>query len=146
MTDVIVFAVDGKPVAKGRPRIGRVGNRPMAFTPAATRKYEAHARMAAQMAMDGREPIEGPVRLSIIAYLPIPTSWSKKRQRLAERGEITPTKRPDCDNYLKTAMDSCNGIVLADDCQVIDARVVKTYSRRPRLEIHVEPMGLERAA
>ncbi len=81
------------------------------------------------------------MRVSIAAYLPIPTSWSGKRQRMAERGLIKPTKRPDCDNYLKAALDSCNGIVFRDDSQIVDARVVKAYARKPRLEIRAEPLS-----
>ncbi len=140
MTESVTIVVCGRPVPKGRPRIGSVNGRAMAFTPAATRKYEAHARLAAQEAMSGRTLLEGPVRVSIAAYLPIPSSWSGKRQRMAEAGLIKPTKRPDCDNYLKAALDSCNGIVFRDDAQVIDARVVKAYARKPRLEIRVESL------
>ena len=143
----ITIIVAGPPVAKGRPRMGTTANgRLVVYTPAKTRKYEAHARMAAQEAMGDRAPIEGPVWVSIIAWLPIPQSWSGKRQRMAEHGQITPTTRPDADNHLKAALDACNGIVFGDDKQVIDARIVKAYGRAPRLEIRVVPLGMERAA
>ena len=139
VTEPVVITVVGEPVAKGRPRVAIAGGKPRAYTPAATRKYEAHVRMAAQQAMGDRPPMNGAVAVSVIAWLPIPASWSGKRQRMAERGEIVPTKRPDCDNYLKAALDGCTGIVFGDDCQVIDARIAKSYSRLPRLEIRVAP-------
>ena len=82
MTEPITIIVQGEPVAKGRPRMTRRG---FAYTPTATRKYEAHARMAAQLAMDGRPPIETPVRIEVLAELPIPASWSERK-----KAEATP--------------------------------------------------------
>jgi hypothetical protein len=42
--------IAGPPVAKARPRATRRG---FVYTPAHTGKYEAHGRLAAQIAMDG---------------------------------------------------------------------------------------------
>src|SRR5262249_24973111 len=74
--DPITVIVRGLAVAKGRPRFTRKG---FAFTPAKTRKYEAHGRLAAQLAMDDRPPLNGPVFLTARVELPIPASWSKRR-------------------------------------------------------------------
>src|SRR5882757_343051 len=54
--------IGGVAVAKGRPRVTRRG---FVYTPAATRKYEAYARIAASIAMNGRVPVQGPVRLDL---------------------------------------------------------------------------------
>ena len=59
----VTVIINGEPVAKGRPRMTRRG---IAYTPAATRKFEAHGRLGAQMAMDGRPPIEAPVRVELL--------------------------------------------------------------------------------
>ena len=80
--------------AKGRPRMTRHG---IAYTPTATRKYEAHGRLAAQEDMNGRPPITVPVRAEITVDLPVPTSWAMKRRDAALRGDIRPTTRPDVD-------------------------------------------------
>ncbi len=141
----IRITVAGPPVPKGRPRFDAVNGRAMAFTPAKTRKYETHVRLAAQQAMEGRAPLDGPVTVSMVAWLPIPTSWSKKRQRMAERGAIAPTKRPDVENILKSALDACNGIVFRDDSQAVDVRAVKAYAAKPRLDIRVSPALTEAA-
>ena len=85
MTGAVTITIGGEPVAKGRPRLTRRG---FAYTPAATRKYEAHGRLAAQLAMDGRPPISVPVRAEITVDLPVPASWSGKRRDRALRGEI----------------------------------------------------------
>src|SRR5262250_2630919 len=62
----VTIVIAGPPTAKGRPRMTRKG---FAYTPAATRKYEAHGRLAAQLAMDGRPPIAVPVRAEIVIDL-----------------------------------------------------------------------------
>lgn len=141
---VIEIVVPGEPVAKGRPRM-RVGNirgaqRAMAYTPAKTRRYEGLVELAAQEAMAGAPPLEDALKASIVAFVPIPASWSRKRQGMAELGEIHPAKRPDLDNFVKAGIDGCNGIVFRDDSQIVDLRASKSYSRRPRLEIRVEPI------
>jgi Holliday junction resolvase RusA-like endonuclease len=62
VSTAVMIIIGGPPTAKGRPRMTRKG---FIYTPAATRKYEAHGRLAAQQAMDGRPPITGPVRADI---------------------------------------------------------------------------------
>lgn len=141
---MIEIIIPGEPVAKGRPRM-RVADmkgakRAVAYTPSKTRRYEDLVKLAAAEAMGERDPMEGPVVAVILAYLQIPASWSKKRQRLAELGEIAPAKRPDVENLVKSALDGCNKIVFRDDSQVCELRAVKAYSRRPRLEIRIAPL------
>src|SRR3970040_1127429 len=84
----VTIIIDGPAVAKGRPRMTRKG---IAYTPAATRKYEAHGRLAAQIAMDGRVPISSPVKVVALVELPVPASWSRKRNAAAITGDIRPT-------------------------------------------------------
>ena len=145
--DAITIRLDGKPVAKGRPRIGRGGGgRPMAFTPAHTRKYEAVLRLAAQEQMNGRAPLEGPLRVTVTAWLGVPTSWSKKKTASALAGIVRPTKRPDIDNYAKAALDALNTIVFADDSQITELNVSKLYDRRPGLCISVKRITEAEAA
>lgn len=112
----------------------------MAYTPAKTRNYENLVKLAAGQAMAGAAPVSEPVRMTVTAYLPIPRSLSKKRQAMAEAGDLRPAKRPDIDNFAKAALDGCNKIVFVDDSQVVELRAAKLYSRRPRLEIRVEPV------
>jgi len=130
MTEPITIIVQGEPVAKGRPRMTRRG---FAYTPAATRKYEAHARMAAQLAMDGRPPIETPVRIEVLAELPIPASWSERKKAEAITGTVRPTSRPDVDNYVKAILDAINTIVVADDSQIVELHAAKKFGVSPKL-------------
>jgi Holliday junction resolvase RusA-like endonuclease len=137
VNSVVTIVIAGPPTAKGRPRMTRKG---FAYTPAATRKYEAHGRLAAQQAMDGRPPIAAPVRAQITVDLPVPTSWSMKRRDAALRGGIRPTTRPDVDNYIKSGIDSINEIVVIDDSQIVELAAVKQYASTPQLKIVIEPL------
>lgn len=116
------------------------GQRPIAYTPANTRKYEDALRYAAQQAMAGRSLLTGPLTVSVTACLPIPKSFSKKKHTQAQLGEVLPTKRPDVDNYGKTALDALNCVVFADDSQVIELSIRKFYHDRPSLLIEVTTM------
>lgn len=134
----VIVIVDGKPEPKGRPRIGRLGDgRPVAFTPAHTRKYENYVKLLAGQAMKGRPPIDQPCGVRVRAFIPVPASWSQRKQASALYGDILPTVKPDGDNYLKIALDSLNAIVYRDDSLVTHMYVSKAYSDRPRLEIEV---------
>src|SRR3546814_20167314 len=80
----VVFEVSGVPVAKGRPRFTRKG---FSYTPSHTRKYEDVLKLAAGQAMGGRNPFDEPLTVSVTAVLPIPASWSRKRQAEARSEE-----------------------------------------------------------
>jgi Holliday junction resolvase RusA-like endonuclease len=135
--DAVTIIIGGIPTAKGRPRVTRRG---ITYTPAKTRRYEAHGRLAAQLAMNGREPIAVPVHAEIVIDLPVPASWSGKRRDAAQRGVIRPTSRPDTDNYCKAALDAINAIVVADDSLVVELVATKRYARVPQLTIMVTPL------
>jgi Holliday junction resolvase RusA-like endonuclease len=138
VSGAVTIIIGGPAVAKGRPRITR---RCIAYTPAKTRKYEAHGRLAAQEAMDGRPPIAVPVRAEITVDLPVPVSWSAKRQDAALRGEIRPTSRPDVDNFCKSACDAINQIVVTDDSLVVELVAERRYARIPKLSIVITPLS-----
>jgi Holliday junction resolvase RusA-like endonuclease len=136
----LVIELAGEPVGQGRPRFVRATGR--AYTPAHTAKYAAAVRVAASDAMAGENPIEGAIALTVVASVPVPASWSGKKQRAAIAGAIRPASRPDASNYLKMAEDALNQVAWRDDAQVVDARIVKVYSARPALRIEIAPIVL----
>ncbi|MDN7998068.1 RusA family crossover junction endodeoxyribonuclease [Burkholderia multivorans] len=91
----VAFVVPGKPIAKGRPRFVRRGPHVRTYTPEPTERYENLVKIAARAAMRDDEPYAGPVRLIVDIGVPIPASWSEKRQRAAAAGAIGATKKPD---------------------------------------------------
>jgi len=151
MSDFIVIEIGGKPEAKGRGRVGSVksGGKTFAtvFTPAHTRKYETRIRDAAAEAMKGRPPIEGAVSVVVKAFLLPPKSLTRKKLAAALKGEIAPLTKPDIDNYVKSALDGINNIVVRDDSQVTALYAAKAFSDVPRLRIEVheiyKPNSLE---
>ena len=83
----VIIDIDGKPIAKGRGRIGKLADgRATIFTPTATRQNENLIKMAAMRAMDGRDPIEGAVEVFVHVYLDYPKSASKAMSRQRRRG------------------------------------------------------------
>lgn len=128
----ILITLPGIPRPKGRPNFGKGRT----YTPASTKSYETTLKLVAKGAMGGRAPLHVPVAIVVRAFFPVPDSWSKAKQDRALGGRVFPTGRPDADNILKS-IDALNGVVWVDDAQVVDARVIKLYSQKPRLEIAV---------
>lgn len=137
MTFMVNFSIDGPPHGKGRPRFRRFGNFVQTYTDARTKSYETLVKEAATKAMGSSPPIEGPVKLDLIIRLPVPKSYPKKRSEACLNGSEWPTKKPDWDNVAKSIADAMNDIVFLDDTQIVIARVVKTYSAEPGVDVQV---------
>lgn len=132
----------GPPVPKGRPRfrIIKPRGRPQfvtVYTDAATAAYEKQLARIATEAMLGGKPLDGALSVLVEAFLPIPGSWSGRKQYQASAGQIMPMGRPDADNFGKAALDACNKIVWNDDGQIVSLQIVKTYALEPRLRLSV---------
>ncbi|MFZ9959230.1 MAG: RusA family crossover junction endodeoxyribonuclease [Candidatus Limnocylindrus sp.] len=124
------------PQAKGRPRFARATGR--AFTPATTAAAERTMRgeLAAgtkvgELARQQVWPLEGALELHVDCVLPIPQSWSKRKQEEARRGLLRHTSRPDVDNLGKLVMDAANGVLWKDDSQLISVTFEKMYGPSP---------------
>lgn len=133
----VSFRVPGKPVGKGRPRAAKRGKHITLYTPEETATYESTVALAASQAMYGEPLIEGPVDVLMRIDLPVPSSWSQRKQRDALSGTIIPTTKPDMDNVIKAIFDAINGVVWNDDTQVADLRVRRRYGATPGVNVHV---------
>ena len=104
------------------------------YTPRKTEEAEWRIRQQFMAEHPGFEPLTGPLTLSILAFVPMPASISKKRQATA-----SPITRPDIDNYAKTVLDSLNGVAFKDDSQVVRLICQKHYARTtpPQWEITI---------
>lgn len=121
---MISFVVPGPPVPKGRPRTGKG----RIYTDPKTRAAEEAIALLARSAT--RTPLEGAVSLSLTFVLERPPSTKR----------ADPTVRPDVDNYAKTVMDACNGIVWADDAQVVTLSAAKRYGDRAMTIVTATPL------
>ena len=131
---IVQFVVAGKPLAKGRVRFTKSGH---AFTPDRTVNFEGKLALAAQQAMNGQPPAEGPVAVTLEVLLPIAVSWPAKKREAAIAGTLRPTGRPDLDNFAKM-LDALNMVVWGDDSQIVELVVFKRYSDAPQLAITVD--------
>jgi Holliday junction resolvase RusA-like endonuclease len=131
---MIEFQVPGKPVGKARPRVTRHGT----YTPKNTKEYMKKVLDAFQKA--GGYYIEGFVFLDILAYFPIPQSYTKKQRLQIEADDFWYGKKPDKDNISKSVMDALNGVAYKDDSLVVLGRTLKKYCRpdeEPRLIVRI---------
>jgi Holliday junction resolvase RusA-like endonuclease len=136
---VIAFTVPGQPQGKARPKIVKIGGFSRMATPQKTVAYEGLVAHAAQLAMAGAAPIEGPCSVTLAIDCQVPASWSQKKQRMALAGEVLPTTKPDADNVVKAVFDGLNGVAWRDDVQVVDLRVQKRYAGTPGVRVVIVP-------
>lgn len=101
----IEFTVPGQPIPKARARVVR-GH---AFTPETTAGHESVIVAEARNAGVRGEP-DAKAQWEIVCW------FYRKGQR-----------RADLDNLLKTVLDALNGVVWADDNQIV---AIKAYKRR----------------
>lgn len=126
------------PVPKARPRVTVQNGKARGYTPVKTQQAEWRIRTA-WIAEHGTEPMTGPLTLTLVVWRTPPTSMSRKRRLTAE-----PTVRPDLDNFLKTLLDSLNGVAYMDDSQVVCIVARKCYVRDDgpsRWEIALESLA-----
>ena len=136
MTNEIIVELAGAPMAKERVRVTRAGH---AYTPERTLNYEARLAHAAQLVMNGRPLLEGPLSVLLTIIMPIAESKPKKWREAALVGKIRPVKKPDADNYAKV-LDALNLIVWSDDSQIVDLHVLKFYGAKPSFKAVIAPL------
>lgn len=134
----VCFIVEGRPVAKARPRATRRG---VVYTPKTTQVAEARIREAFFDAYgDHFKPLECPVGVSVDFYFSQPKGVSMK-QKEAQAGKPR-AKKPDVDNLIKTVLDALNGVVWKDDNQVVSIKARKINSiSKDYTEIRIEYGG-----
>ena len=124
------------PKGQRRPKIARHGKFNTLFDP--DKEQNLWIKHLIQMDFYPHEPIEEPIEVDIVFYMPIAMSTSKKRQKLMALNEIKHTKKPDIDNIIKKYFDAMNGIVYKDDRQIWHVSATKKYSTNPRTEIKLK--------
>jgi Holliday junction resolvase RusA-like endonuclease len=147
--EVIRIEIPGSPkaVPRQRHRIVTPKNKPAFvhnYQVSDSRNEAAVIRDFAQQAMNKQPPIEGPVELRFVCYMPVPPGWSMKKQRAALADQIRPHGRPDVDNLLRR-VDSFKKVIWRDDSQITDAAVWKRYSDRPRVVVEIRPLVFQQA-
>lgn len=118
----ISFFVAGKPKAKGTLITGqRKDGRRFNRTDNRTGQVEwaSHVKYAAQQAMQGREPMRGPVALALTFFFERPRKhFTSKGVLRAEYAEGLYATKPDWDKVGRSIGDALQGAVYVDDQQV----------------------------
>lgn len=112
-----------EPFGKARPRFVRRGG---TFMP-----DDYQARRDALRLLFGPVDIPGLLAMRVIAYRPMPQSWSE-RKRLKMEGQYT-TATPDVDNIAGAVMDA----LFADDARVVSIACAKVWGREAALKIRI---------
>lgn len=136
----IRFEIPGPVTGKGRARVTVRGKFAHVYTPDQTSSYESLVKLAAQAAMNGRQPLTQACEVNIVMLFDIPKSFSRIKRAQAITGELKPMVKPDIDNVCKSLLDACNGIVYQDDKQVTDANLRKRYGLVPGAYVEVRPL------
>lgn len=131
MINKVEFVIPGEPKAKARHRTTKQGFR---YTPKETVEYENWIKQCYWIKNKDKF-LEGQIKAEIRAYFSIPKSFSKKKRKLIELGELRPTKKPDTDNIAKSVLDSLNGIAYKDDSSIVELKVSKYFDDQPRVEV-----------
>ncbi len=116
------FTIPGKPMGQPRVRFARMGKFVRTYDPSEATSYKATIIQLAREV--GIKPMEGPIRLSVIAYMPRPQRLCRKKDA---QGEVYAECKPDWDNIGKIVSDALNGVAYADDSQIVEGIVRKYY-------------------
>lgn len=138
----IVFEVYGEPKGKGRPRFFRRGNFVGTYTPDSTRMAE---RSILEQAMEHKpkEPLKGPLFISLMFYMPIPKSTPKSLRAKLEATPMPHFKKPDLDNLIKSVLDPLNTIFWVDDSQIYAIESHKWYGKVPMTRVIIEEIIID---
>lgn len=117
----IRITIPGRPIPKGRPRLGMSGRKAYVYTPPKTAEYEKLVGWVAKCS--GCKPVAGPVSVELDVYV---------------------RSRMDLDNVAKSVLDGLNGVAYADDGQIVElrARKHKVKNRQDeRVEIEIREVS-----
>jgi Holliday junction resolvase RusA-like endonuclease len=119
------FIIEGKAIAKQRPRSSRNGH---FYTPKNTKDFEKKVGLCYK-AIRGKNLLDKPVSIAI-------TFYEKKPKKCKS---VFPIKRTgDIDNKAKCILDALNGIAYNDDCQVVELSLIKSYADKDFTKVLID--------
>lgn len=130
------FEVPGKVIGKGRPRLNSYTG--VVYTPTRTKDYESLVEQYFLLKYPRFKVLEGRIKVSIIAYFSIPKTTKKADINEMLENNISPTKKPDIDNIVKSILDSMNKFAFKDDNQITKLEVEKKYSLEDKVYVKIK--------
>jgi Holliday junction resolvase RusA-like endonuclease len=129
------YTFDITPVPQGRPRFVKRGNFVQTYDPKTSKEFKEKLKgLAKKYHMS---PSERALEVSIVFYMGIPKSYSKKFREDALRKRELHVKKPDVDNLAKGTLDALTGVLWKDDSQIVKLIIEKVYGEIPRIEMEV---------
>lgn len=132
---MIKIIILGEPVSALRPAVNTETK--AVYTKPKYREYLEKVENTARNFYKDKPIKDEPLKVVITIYRKIPKSFSKTKREQAINGVLLPITKPDMDNYVKSVIDGCTGVVWKDDNIIVNIEAVKYYSKVPRAEIRV---------
>lgn len=135
------FTVPGVPIPQGSMKAVPDGKGGARLVPdnRRTKPWRAQIRKVADL--EGIDPREGPLRVSLRFMLPRPKGH-RGANGLRLAAPAYPATRPDIDKLARAVLDALTGVAYTDDGQVAELIVLKHYaSSRPGVDIRIEAMA-----
>jgi len=126
------ITIEGQPFSQKRHRTNGMRR----YDPSAKDKKTIKQQL---LPIKPSEPLDGELRVEMVAYFETPKSWSNKKRTEVE--EKYRPKSPDVDNIFKIYADAMNGYIYEDDRQVVSTSIEKAYSVNPRIEIEIHELS-----
>ena len=130
------FEVPGKVIGKGRPRLNSYTG--VVYTPTRTKDYESLVEQYFLLKYPRFKALEVRIKVNIIAYFSIPKTTKKSDINEMLENNISPTKKPDIDNIVKSILDSMNKFAFKDDNQITKLEVEKKYALEDKVYVKIE--------
>jgi Holliday junction resolvase RusA-like endonuclease len=124
---VLCFEILGVHDAAKRPRATTAAGFVRFYDPGVKNKKKIRAAVRSVLP-EGWVPPQGEICLEMDYYFPMTLSMTVAQKVLARMGLYRPNKKPDLDNLAKEFMDACNGLLWADDADVVDLHVRKWFA------------------
>ena len=132
MSDVLDVRIFGVPIAQGRPRAFKTpAGQVRVYDPGNARDWKRTV-LAQVLERKPPAPVEGPLEMRLVFYVPRPKSLPKRERH--------PTHRPDLSNMLKAVEDALTGVVYRDDAQIVHLDVFKVFDASPGVLIQVRKL------
>jgi crossover junction endodeoxyribonuclease RusA len=137
---VIEFTVLGQPAPAGsKQAFVRGGKAIVTDASKRSRPWKSRVSAAAQDAMNGRPPLEGPLYLRLTFGVTRPVKHYTKTGELGAEGRRRPwpSVRPDAIKLGRAIEDALTGIVYRDDAQIVLEAISKHYANADGVVIQV---------
>lgn len=132
------LTIEGNPIPQRRPEVKMIKGKVIGYDPSSQHKKDV-LKQISFLPQVKQTFFEGCcLKFDLTAYMPIPASLSKKKQKELENQHHI--KRPDIDNIVKFYQDVLEGVCYDKDETIAELNATKLYSFNPRVEITIQKM------